>query len=150
MDLNDTIKRCAQKCSIGTYLFTTIDKANVIIDAVDKYPLMLRFFGETATTTSDGLYGSIEHNLTLYFYETLGKLDADVETEIAPLADRMLSKAVEFVDTLQDMGIDIKDRPQFQTSRVQFDAILVGYRCDLTVIFNANCEKYANNIRDCR
>ena len=139
MDLNAIIDSCAQECGIATCVYAEIGEANVLLDNIDDYPVLLRLFQGAIYEADNGLDGFVRRDLTLYFYDNLGIVEADTATKVAPTAERMISLAMRFIAALRRTGIDVVVRAIRPAAGNNYDAILAGAQCDLTVTYNAIC-----------
>lgn len=127
--LNKTIKECCDKFGMS-YVFARLDgEANVIIDALYKFPALVRSFAERINESANGLTRSRE--VLFYFCDIVGQFP-DTMTQVSDTIDRMEVTAFEFIEELRGNGLEVTVTNS-NTAISRFDKGEAGIMMNLTI-----------------
>lgn len=134
-NINDILKECAEAEGLCTYMYARRGEANTLLEYVTQYPVLLRQFDETISET--GIEGEERRTGRLYFFDTLGKVEADTQSEVMPVTERMKGVAFSFFNRLRSMGVQVAtvtDLTPYQA--IMFDALVAGCYATVTMTYN--------------
>lgn len=132
--LNDIIKRCAADSGLHTVMYARMGEANVRMEEVTQYPVLLRLFNERIAETNIRMRRS--RRTTLYFGDALGEVEPDTEMTVAPVVEKMEQRAFDFIASLRKAGIEVSLVSNMTPFVGKFDALIAGVKCDLTLTYN--------------
>lgn len=133
-NINDILKECAEEEGLYTYMYARMGEANTLLDYVTQYPVLLRQFDETISETK--IAGEERRTGRLYFFDTLGKAEADTQSEVMPVTERMKSVAFSFFNRLRSMGVQVDTVTDLTPYQAMFDCLVAGCYATVTMTYN--------------
>lgn len=132
--LNDHIRKAAEDCGFGSYLYARLKETNYILGSISKYPIVVRNFFETITPSEIDL--TYARTTQFLFCDDLGESEPDTETQVMPIVEDMIIKSEEFFNALIRRGLDVNIL-RITPFIARFDELVCGIECEATITYSA-------------
>lgn len=129
MNYTDIFHEAAEMVGLSV-VYCTMQGANVVLDTVRCYPVVVRPFEEPCTLLEDGL-PTWERSALLYFMTPAPDCEFETVEAVMPTIEEMRRVAVEFVRALRSLGVDVT-LGEFANTMSRFDALEAGVTVRMT------------------
>lgn len=129
MTYTDLFHKAAEMVGVNV-VYCTMEGANVVLDTVRQYPVVVRPFEEPCTLLEDGL-PMWERSALLYFMTPAPVLEFETLEAVMPTIEDMRRVAVEFARALRSLGVEVT-LGEFANTMSRFDALEAGVTVRMT------------------
>lgn len=140
MTFDDKFARAAE-CAGLSVVYCALEGANVVLDNIRRYPVVVRPFNDSARLI-EGLLPQWEETHLLYFMEPCPTSDSLAFEDLRPTVLRMRAAAYQFVEAMRSMGVEVTFG-DFTPTMSRFDALETGVSVSMTFRYS-ECDVCSN------